>query len=190
MADVKPIPDDYPQVIPYLNVDDAAAAIKFYTDVFGGTERMRMDGPPGKIAHAEVEIGRGMIMLADEMPDAGNRSARAIGATPVTVMVYVDDVDSVFQKALAAGAKELRPLRGPVRPQLVRGVARRGRVGGRDDAPRFGGDGRSAVLEVARSEPMAGPGVGDLVAGVAQAAHGDTCHQQLAPDAVALQPHQ
>jgi PhnB protein len=110
MADVKPIPDDYPQVIPYLNVDDAAAAIKFYTDVFGGTERMRMDGPPGKIAHAEVEIGRGMIMLADEMPDAGNRSARAIGATPVTVMVYVDDVDSVFQKALAAGAKELRPL--------------------------------------------------------------------------------
>jgi PhnB protein len=110
MADVKPIPDDYPQVIPYLNVDDAAAAIKFYTDVFGGTERMRMDGPPGKIAHAEVEIGRGMVMLADEMPDAGNRSARAIGATPVTVMVYVDDVDSVFQKALAAGAKELRPL--------------------------------------------------------------------------------
>ncbi len=110
MADVKAIPDEYPQVIPYLNVDDAAAAIQFYTDVFGGKERMRMDGPPGKIAHAEVEIGRGMIMLADEMPDAGNRSARAIGATPVTVMVYVDDVDSVFQKALAAGAKELRPL--------------------------------------------------------------------------------
>jgi PhnB protein len=110
MADVKPIPEDYPQVIPYLNVDDAAAAIKFYSDVFGGTERMRMDGPPGKIAHAEVEIGRGMIMLADEMPDAGNRSARAIGATPVTVMVYVEDVDSVFQRAIAAGAKELRPL--------------------------------------------------------------------------------
>jgi PhnB protein len=110
MADVKPIPDEYPQVIPYLNVDDAAAAIKFYVDVFGGTERMRMDGPPGKIAHAEVEIGRGMIMLADEMPDAGNRSARAIGATPVAMMVYVEDVDSVFGKALAAGAKELRPL--------------------------------------------------------------------------------
>jgi PhnB protein len=110
MADVKPIPEDYPQVIPYLNVDDAAAAIEFYTTVFGGKERMRMDGPPGKIAHAEVEIGRGMVMLADEMPDAGNRSAKAIGATPVTVMVYVDDVDSVFGRALAAGAKELRPL--------------------------------------------------------------------------------
>ena len=110
MADVKPIPDDYPQVIPYLNVDDAAAAIPFYVDVFGGRERMRMDGPPGKIAHAEVEIGRGMIMLADEMPDAGNRSARSVGGTPVAVMVYVEDVDSVFAKALAAGAKELRPL--------------------------------------------------------------------------------
>jgi PhnB protein len=110
MADVNPIPEDYPQVIPYLTVDDAAAAIKFYTDVFGGTEHMRMDGPPGKIAHAEVAVGRGMIMLADEMPDAGNQSPRAVGGTPVTVMVYVEDVDSVFGRALAAGAKELRPL--------------------------------------------------------------------------------
>ena len=110
MADVKPIPDDYPQVIPYLAVDDAAAAIDFYTDALGATERMRMGGPDGKIGHAELEIGRGMIMLADEMPDAGNRSARAIGGTPVTVMVYVEDVDKVFGRALAAGAKELRPL--------------------------------------------------------------------------------
>jgi PhnB protein len=110
MADVNPIPEDYPQVIPYLTVDDAAAAIKFYTDVFGGTEHMRMDGPPGKIAHAEVVVGRGMIMLADEMPEAGNQSARTIGGTPVAMMVYVEDVDSVFGKALAAGAKEVRPL--------------------------------------------------------------------------------
>ena len=110
MADVNPIPENYPQVIPYLTVDDAAAAIKFYTDVFGGTEHMRMDGPPGKIAHAEVAVGRGMIMLADEMPDAGNQSSRAVGGTPVTVMVYVEDVDAVFGRALAAGAKELRPL--------------------------------------------------------------------------------
>ena len=107
---VQPIPDDYPQVIPYLTVDDAAAAIEFYSAVLGATERMRMPGPDGKIAHAEVAVGRGMIMLADEMPDAGNQSPRAVGGTPVTVMVYVEDVDSVFGRALAAGAKELRPL--------------------------------------------------------------------------------
>jgi PhnB protein len=110
MADVKPIPDEYPQVIPYLIVDDGAAAIRFYADVLGGTERMRMDTPDGKVAHAEVVVGRGWIMLADEVPDMGIRSARAVGGSPVTVMVYVEDVDAVFGRALAAGAKELQPL--------------------------------------------------------------------------------
>jgi PhnB protein len=110
MADVKAIPEEYPQVIPYLIVDDAAAAIGFYIDVFAATERMRMEGPDGRIGHAEVEVGRGLIMLADEVPDMGIRSARAVGGTPVSVMVYVDDVDAVFARALAGGAKELNPL--------------------------------------------------------------------------------
>jgi PhnB protein len=110
MADVKAIPESYPQVIPYLVLDDAAAAIGFYVEVFGATERMRMDGPDGKIGHAELDIGRGLVMLADEVPDMGIHSARAVGGSPVSVMVYVEDVDAVFGRALAGGAKELRPL--------------------------------------------------------------------------------
>jgi PhnB protein len=107
---VKPIPDDYPQVIPYLTVDDARKAIEFYREVFNATERMRMDGPDGKIAHAEVEIGRGMVMLSDEFPNMGGKTPRTIGGTPVTVMTYVEDVDAVFARALDRGGREVRPL--------------------------------------------------------------------------------
>ena len=107
---VNPIPDDYPQVIPYLTVHDANAAIDFYTTVFGGKERMRMDGTEGKIAHAEVEIGRGVVMLSDEFPDMGGKTPKTIGGTPVTVMVYVSDVDAAFQRAIDAGATEVRPV--------------------------------------------------------------------------------
>src|SRR4051812_34601359 len=74
MAGVKAVPDEYPQVVPYLIVDGAPAAIDFYTNVLGATERMRMPGPDGRIGHAELAIGRGMIMLADEFPDMGQRS--------------------------------------------------------------------------------------------------------------------
>jgi PhnB protein len=110
MAEVKPIPDDYPRVSPYLAVDGAAAAIDFYTAVLGATERMRMPGPDGKIGHAELEIGDGVIMLADEHPDMGFRSPKALGGTPVTIHLYVEDADDVHAKALAAGAKGLRPV--------------------------------------------------------------------------------
>lgn len=110
MADVNPIPDDYPQVIPYLTVDNAADAIAFYTKVLGGTERMRMPGPDGKVGHAEVEVGKGMIMLSDEFPDMGGTSPKSVGGTPVTVMVYVADVDDVFKRALDSGATEVRPV--------------------------------------------------------------------------------
>ena len=110
MATVKPIPDDYPQVIPYLTVDNAGGAIDFYTTVFGAKERMRMPAPGGKIGHAELEIGSSVVMLADEFPDMGGKSPKTVGGTPVTVMVYVEDVDACFQRALDAGATTVRAV--------------------------------------------------------------------------------
>jgi PhnB protein len=110
MADVKPIPDGYPQVTPYLYVDGANEAIEFYSKVFGAQERMRLDGPDGKIGHAEVQLGEGLIMLADRNPDMGIRDPKEIGGTPVTISVYVEDVDSVFGAAIEAGATELRAV--------------------------------------------------------------------------------
>ena len=110
MARVNPIPDNYPQVTPYLCVDGASAAIDFYVTVFGASERMRMPEPSGKIGHAELEIGDSMIMLADEFPEIGIKSPKTIGGTPVTINVYVEDVNAVFDRALANGAESLRPV--------------------------------------------------------------------------------
>jgi uncharacterized glyoxalase superfamily protein PhnB len=104
MATVKPIPDGYPQVTPYLCVDGASAAIEFYSQVFGATERMRMPEPDGKIGHAELQLGDSVIMLSDEYPDRGIRGPKTIGGTPVTMSVYVEDVDNVFARAVQAGA--------------------------------------------------------------------------------------
>lgn len=110
MADVKPVPDNYPQVVPYLCVDGASAAIDFYRKVFGATERMRMPEPDGRLGHAELEIGSAMIMLADEFPELGIRAPKTIGGTPVTLSLYVENVDDVFAKAIDAGATALRPV--------------------------------------------------------------------------------
>jgi PhnB protein len=110
MAKVKPIPDGYPQVSPYLVVDGAAAAIDFYGNVFGATERMRLPGPGGKIGHAELQIGGSVVMLADEFPDMGARGPKSVGGTPVTIGVYVEDVDTTFDRAVQAGATALRPV--------------------------------------------------------------------------------
>jgi PhnB protein len=110
MANVKPIPDNYPQVTPYLCVDGADAAIRFYNTVLGATERGRLAGPDGKVGHAELQLGDSLIMLADEYPDMGLRGPKAIGGTPVTISVYVEDVDAVFDRALEAGATSLRPV--------------------------------------------------------------------------------
>ena len=108
---VKPIPDGYPQVIPYLIVDGAAQAIDFYTSVLGASQRGdRMQMPDGKIGHAELSIGDSVIMLADESPDWGAAGPRTVGGTPVTIHVYLEDVDDVFAKALAAGATEVRAV--------------------------------------------------------------------------------
>ena len=107
---VNPIPDGYPRVMPYLIVDGAAAAIDFYTSVLGATERMRMDGPDGTIGHAELNLGDAVIMLADESPAVDARGPRTIGGTPVFLHVYVEDVDGVYERAVEAGAKGLRPV--------------------------------------------------------------------------------
>ena len=107
---VKPIPDGYPRVSPYLVVDGAAQAIDFYTQVLGDSERMRMGGPDGKIGHAELEFGDSVVMLADEYPDMGYVGPKAVGGTPVTIGVYVEDVDKTFDAAVKAGAKALRPV--------------------------------------------------------------------------------
>ena len=110
MADVKPIPDGYPRVTPYLCVDGADAAIEFYTEVLGAEERMRMPGPEGTIGHAELMLGDSLIMLADEFPDMGVRGPKAIGGTPVTISVYVEDADATFDAAVAAGATSVRAV--------------------------------------------------------------------------------
>ena len=110
MATVKPIPDGYPRVTPYLHVDGASKAIEFYRTVFGAKERMRMAAPDGRIGHAELEIGSSMIMVADEHPEMNVLGPKSVGGTPVTVLVYVEDVDRAFERALKAGAKELRPV--------------------------------------------------------------------------------
>ena len=110
MAGVKPIPEGYPQVTPYLIVDGAGAAIEFYGRVLGATERMRLPGPDGTIGHAELQFGDSLVMVADEAPQFGLRGPRAIGGTPVTISVYVEDVDGVVERAAQAGATVLRPV--------------------------------------------------------------------------------
>ncbi|MDQ4025930.1 MAG: VOC family protein, partial [Actinomycetota bacterium] len=97
-------------VTPYLHVSGAAAAIDFYRDILGAEERMRMPAPEGTIGHAELQIGESIVMLADEFPDMGGRGPKSIGGTPVTLHVYVEDVDAVFHAALAAGATSVSPV--------------------------------------------------------------------------------
>lgn len=108
MAKVKPIPEGYPRVTPYLSIDGAAEAIDFYCDILGATERMRMPGPDGRIAHAELELGNAVIMLSDTSPEMGSPSPKALGGSPVFLMVYVEDVDDVFARAIKAGATEIQ----------------------------------------------------------------------------------
>lgn len=109
MAGAKPIPDGYPRVTPYLCVDGAAAAIDFYTKVLGAAEKVRMAAPGGKIGHAELALGDSIVMLADEHPDVGFLGPKSVGGTPVTISVYVENVDEVFERAVAEGASAERP---------------------------------------------------------------------------------
>jgi PhnB protein len=107
---VKPVPDGYHSVTPYLIVDGGAQAIDFYKRAFHAAERMRMPGPGGKVGHAELTIGDATIMLADEHPEMGARGPRAFGGAAVSLHLYVPDVDATVKAAVAAGAKLLRPV--------------------------------------------------------------------------------
>jgi PhnB protein len=106
---VRPIPEGYHSVTPYLTVNNAARAIDFYQRAFGAKKIMQMDGPDGKISHAELKIGDSMLMLSDEMP-RGNKSPQSLGGSTVGIFLYVDNVDTVFNQAKSAGAKVDAPL--------------------------------------------------------------------------------
>ena len=102
----KAIPDGYYTVTPHLVVKDAGGAIEFYKKAFGAEEVFRMPGPGGKVMHAELKIGNSHVMINDEMPSFGALGPQSIGGTPVTLHLYVNDVDSTFKRAISAGAKE------------------------------------------------------------------------------------
>ena len=106
---VNAIPDGYTALTPYLVIKGAEQAIEFYTKVFGATETVRMPGPGGRIMHAEVKIGNSMLMLSDENPERGHLSPKTIGGAGVSIMLYTDDVDATFKKAVSAGAKADQP---------------------------------------------------------------------------------
>jgi len=101
---VKPIPDGYHTATPYLIIRGAGDAIEFYKEAFGATELFRFPTPDGKIGHAEIKIGDSPIMMADEYPEMGYNGPQTLGGSPVSVMIYVEDVDTVFNRAVDAGA--------------------------------------------------------------------------------------
>lgn len=107
---VNAIPVGYEGATPYLIVKEATRALEFYQKAFGATEIMRIPAPEGKVGHAEIKIGAALIMLADEFPDMNCRSPQSFGGTPVSIMVYVQDVDRFVNRAVAAGATVLRPV--------------------------------------------------------------------------------
>ena len=107
---VKPVPSGYHTVTPYLTLSDASSAIDFYKKAFGATERFRMDRPDGKIGHAEIQIGDSIVMLADESPRSDSRSPQSLGGTTSGIFLYVENVDTVFDTAVKAGAKVQQPL--------------------------------------------------------------------------------
>lgn len=107
---VKAIPEGYHTVTPYLIIKDAASAIEFYKKAFNAIERFRMEKPGNKIGHAELLIGNSFIMLADEMPEMHFVGPQALGGSPVMLHIYVANVDAIFDQAIAAGGKSLKPV--------------------------------------------------------------------------------
>jgi PhnB protein len=107
---VKPVPEGYHTVTPYLIVKGAARALDFYKKAFGATEIMRFGGPDGKVGHAEIRIGNSPIMLADEFPEMGANAPQSPGSSGASILLYVDNVDALTAQAVAAGAKVVRPV--------------------------------------------------------------------------------
>ena len=100
----QPVPEGYHTLTAYLAVDDAAAAIEYYQRAFGAKESVRMEGPDGKIGHAELEIGDSRVMLADAYPPSAARPPKELGGTTGGVFIYTENVDSLFKQAIDAGA--------------------------------------------------------------------------------------
>ncbi len=109
MADVKSIPEGYHSLTPYLVINGAADAMEYYKKAFGAVELFRMEHGE-KIGHAEMKIGDSPFMLADEFPEMGFVSPQTLGGSPVGIMIYVDDVDTIYPQAIAAGGTEMKPL--------------------------------------------------------------------------------
>jgi PhnB protein len=110
VTSVRPVPAGYQTVSPYLIVKDAAAALHFYKEAFGASETRRLKTPDGKIMHAEMKIGDSMVFLASEFPDHGAFSPEHFGGSPASIVLYVDNADALFSKAIAGGATSLRPM--------------------------------------------------------------------------------
>jgi uncharacterized glyoxalase superfamily protein PhnB len=107
---VKPIPDGFHSATPSLVVGDSKKAIEFYKKAFGAKEIYQFPGPNGKIMHAMIQIGDSIIMMSDEFPDMGARSPNSIGGTPITIHLYVENADKIYNQAINAGAKVVMPI--------------------------------------------------------------------------------
>ena len=105
------IPAGYHTVTPYLAIKDAAKALEFYRQAFGATVKSRLTMPDGRVGHAEISIGDSLILLADEFPAYGGKAPSTLGGSPVSIHLYVEDADTFFKQAVAAGARELKPLK-------------------------------------------------------------------------------
>lgn len=107
---VRPIPEGYHTATPYLIVKGAAEAIDFYKKAFGAAELFRMEAPDGKLGHAEIKVGDSPVMLADEHPEMSYVGPNSLGGTPVSILLYVEDVDALFEQAIAAGGEVMKPI--------------------------------------------------------------------------------
>jgi PhnB protein len=107
---VKPVPDGHRTVAPYLAIKNAASALEFYKHAFGAIETYKLIIPDGRVGHAEIRLGDSLIMLADEFPEFGGKAPESLGGSPVSIHLYVEDVDAFVKKAVAAGARELKPV--------------------------------------------------------------------------------
>ena len=106
----KPVPEGHRTVAPYLAIKDAARALEFYAKAFGATETYRLAVPDGRIGHAEIRLGDSLIMLSDEFPEFGGKAPQTLGGSPVSIHLYVPDVDAFVARAVAAGAKAVKPV--------------------------------------------------------------------------------